>query len=140
MDRAVWQALAEERILAAHTLLTANQWSSSYYLAGYSIEFGLKSCILVHLAANPKLIFEDKTFSVQCWTHSVQDLVELAGLESARDADNALNPLLAQNWLIVREWSEKSRYEQKSQVDAEELYNAIVDSANGVMPWIRIRW
>jgi hypothetical protein len=37
-------------------------------------------------------------------------------------------------------WSEKSRYQMKTQTEAEELYNAIADTANGVMQWIRARW
>jgi hypothetical protein len=140
VDRADWQALAEERILAAQALLAAKQWSSAYYLAGYAVEFGLKSCILVRVAANPKLIFVEKTFSSQCWSHSPKELFALAGLEAAFLAESAANPILTQNWSIVRAWSEQSRYQRKLQVEAEELYDAITEINNGVLPWIRIRW
>lgn len=140
MDRADWQALAEERIVAAQALLAAKQWSSAYYLAGYAVEFGLKSCILVRIATNPKLIFAEKNFSSQCWSHSVKDLLVLAGLEAVLDAERAANPILAQNWSIVKAWSENSRYQRTSQRDAEELFNAITDINNGVLPWVRIRW
>jgi hypothetical protein len=140
VDRAVWQALAEERILAAQTLLAAKQWASAYYLAGYAVEFGLKSCILVRVASNPKVIFEDKTFSAQCWSHSVDSLVVLAGLEAVRSIDIGVNPSLAKNWLTVRSWNEKSRYHLKTQSDAEELCSAITDSTNGVMTWIIRHW
>src|SRR6266581_2090906 len=102
VNRAHWQALAEERIVAAQALLAAQQWSSAYYLAGYAVEFGLKSCILVHIA-DTGIIFENKNkdFSSKCWTHDIKDLVALAGLEPLQKVDNATNPLLAQNWSIV---------------------------------------
>ena len=139
MNRVHWQALAEERIRAAQTLLSAGLWSSAYYVAGYAVEFGLKSCILSHVA-NTGVIFEEKDFSQKCWTHSIRDLVKLAGIEAEWKADIAANLVLEKNWAIVNQWSEKSRYQNKTQIEAEELYNAINDHPNGVMSWIRSRW
>ena len=98
MNRAHWQALAEERILAAQALLAAQKWSSAYYLAGYAVECGLKSCILVRLAANPRVIFEEKKFSEKCWSHDIEGHVTLADVKAVRDSDNAANPLLRQSW------------------------------------------
>ena len=140
MDRADWQALAEERILAAQALLVAQQWSSAYYLAGYAVEFGLKSCILIHLAKNIGVIFDDRRFSEKCFSHNIEDLVRLSGLEDAKAVECAANSIVEQNWLIVGKWTEKSRYEQKTKLDAEKLYSAITDIGNGVMPWIRTHW
>jgi hypothetical protein len=37
-------------------------------------------------------------------------------------------------------WKETSRYEQKAQPEADALYLAITDNANGVMRWIRNYW
>jgi HEPN domain-containing protein len=138
VNRAHWQALAEQRILAAQALLAAQQWSSAYYLAGYAVEFGLKSCILVHVETTG-VIFKERKFSEQCWSHDVEDLLALAGLKDALKVDMAANPALDNNWTIVTEWDEMSRYEQKTQADAEKLYEAITDNANGVMSWIRVR-
>jgi hypothetical protein len=81
LNRADWQRLAEEKILAANALLAALQWAAAYYLAGYAIECGLKSCILVRLAASPEIIFDgrkNKRFSESCWSHDIEALVELA--------------------------------------------------------------
>jgi HEPN domain-containing protein len=139
VNRAHWQALAEQRILAAQALLAAQQWSSAYYLAGYAVEFRLKSCILVHVESTG-VIFKAKKFSEQWWSHDVEDLVALAGLKDTLIADMAGNPALNDNWTIVTEWDEMSRYEQKTKADAEELYQAVTDNANGVMSWIRVRW
>ena len=64
----------------------------------------------------------------------------LAGIKAERDADITANTALGNNWGIVTRWNEKSRYQMKKQAEAEELYNAIADNANGVMQWIRARW
>ncbi len=140
MKRDDWQRIVEERLLATQALLATRQWASAYYLAGYAVECGLKSCILVRVASEPEVIFGDKRYSEKCWTHTIEDLVKLAGLDDALDADTASNPALGANWVIARKWNEKSRYLMKSQADAQNLYDAITDAANGVMQWIKIRW
>ena len=140
MTRADWQQIAEERLVAAQALLAARNWSSAYYLAGYAVEGGLKSCILVRVAASPEVIFIEKRFSEKCWTHEIEELVKLAGLESTRNTDIAADPVLGSYWDIAKKWSEKSRYQKKTQTEAEELYQAITDKTNGVMKWIRARW
>jgi HEPN domain-containing protein len=86
VTRADWQQIAEERLLAAQVLLAAHNWPSAYYLAGYAIECGLKSCILARLTLAPELIFLEKRYSEKCWTHEIEELVKLAGLEAARTA------------------------------------------------------
>jgi hypothetical protein len=142
MNRAAWQQLAEERIRDAEALLNAQRWSGAYYLAGYAVECGLKSCILVRVAASPEILFEEqnKRFSTNCWTHDIEDLVRLADLEAVRALETTANPLLGWNWQVVKDWSEKSRYEIKSQVQAEDLVYAVPDRAIGVLPWIMARW
>ena len=142
MTRADWQQIAEERLLAAQVLLAANLWASAYYMAGYAVESGLKSCIIVRVVTVPEVLFQEggNKFSGDCWTHDIAKLVKLAGLESVRDTDISANGLLGNNWGIVTKWSEKSRYQMKIQAEAEELYNAIADNANGVMQWIRVCW
>jgi hypothetical protein len=77
MNRTECQALAEERILAAHALLQVKLWSSAYYMAGYAVEIGLKACILVHVNATGA-IFLDKKYSEKCWVHDAEELVDLA--------------------------------------------------------------
>ena len=139
MNRAHWQALAEERLVAAQALLAAQQWSSAYYLAGYAVEFGLKSCILNYVHTTG-VIFVDKKFSEKCWSHDLEDLLALAGLEKALEVDSAANLPLWNNWEIIKDWKETSRYEKKTQAKAEKLNNAIAENVNGVMSWIRVRW
>ena len=141
MNRADWQRIAEERLLAVQTLLAAQDcWPSAYYLAGYAVECGLKSCVLARVASEPEVIFGDKKFSEKCWTHSIEELVKLANLDQAREDETAANSALKSNWLIVKDWTEKSRYGISSQLQARALYEAIADDSAGVMQWIRLRW
>ncbi len=140
MNRLAWQQLAERWLVDAKAMLDAHRWSAAYYVAGYAVECGLKACVLARLAAEAEVIFEDKKFSEKCWTHSLLELVKLADLEATRVADAAANAALGKNWLFVKDWSEKSRYQTSSHQKAKKLYNAITDDPNGVMPWIRAHW
>ena len=72
--------------------------------------------------------------------HGLLHLVKMADLEGARAADAVANPALGKNWLVVKDWSEKARYNTTSHQKAKKLYNAITDTTNGVMQWIRARW
>jgi HEPN domain-containing protein len=140
VNRLRWQQLAERWIRDARAMLNAKRWSAAYYVAGYAVECGLKACILKRLAAQAEVIFDDRRFSDKCWTHGLEDLLRLADLEAARVTDEAANPKLGRNWLVVNDWTEQSRYQEFAHYEAKKLYKAITDSANGVMPWIRTRW
>ena len=140
MNRLEFQALAEERIVDARALLAVGQWSAAYYLAGYAVECGLKACIVKRVTAAAGVIFEDRKFSDRCWTHSIDELVKLADVDVARQTDNAINPALKGNWLVVCAWNEQARYQTTLQDKAERLFEAVTDPTNGVMSWIRVRW
>ena len=140
MDRAEWQKLAEDRLADAHVLLDAGRWSAAYYLAGYAVECGLKSCIVAHLAGNAGIIFEQRNYSDECWNHDVDKLIRAAGFEQQRKTDSENNQNLANNWLFVKDWKETSRYEQKSELDARSLCAAVTDTADGVLQWIKSHW
>jgi HEPN domain-containing protein len=138
VNRAELRQLAEDRILDAKSLLTMGRWSGAYYLAGYAVECGLKSCIIGYLMVTDQ--FPEKKFSEQCWTHDLNKLLKLADLETAFANDAAANATLSINWSFVTDWDEASRYQQKSQAEAQRLYDAIADNANGVLSWIRLHW
>jgi HEPN domain-containing protein len=140
VTRLEWQQLAERWLVDAKHLLDNHRWSAAYYVAGYALECGLKACVLVRVAATPEVILEDKKFSEKCWTHTILDLVKMAGLETTRATDAAANPRLARNWQVVKDWSEKARYQTTSHQKAKKLHDAITDHTNGVMQWIRAHW
>lgn len=140
MTRADWQRIAEERAKDAQALLTVSQWSGAYYLAGYAVECGLKSCVLCRLSAAPELIFLDKRFSEKCWTHDLEDLTELADLVSILSSAVAASPALDTNWRTVALWSELDRYRIKTEIEARKMVVAVTDSTNGVLTWIKGHW
>jgi hypothetical protein len=140
--RAEWQQLAEDRILDAQALLVVgvDRWSAAYYLIGYAVECGLKSCVVRRVTAHPEVVYEDRKFSSDAWTHDLESLLVVADIKADRDNDAAANLALYQNWQHVKDWSERSRYEQKTQALAQRLFEAVTDPNNGVMQWIRARW
>jgi len=139
MNRIELQQLAVDRLLDAKTLLDAGRWSGAYYLAGYAIECALKSCIL-HCVQRTGIIFEDRKYAQQCWTHNVVDLVALADLKVLLDIAKRENPGLKSNWTIVETWNEESRYRQMAEETATTLYTAISLPEDGVLSWIKNHW
>ncbi len=139
MNRTTLQQLSDERVEDAKALLAANRWAGAYYLAGYALECALKSCVLAYVERTG-IIFEDKKFAEKCWTHDLESLVKQADLDAERGRAIAANARLGTNWLIVKDWSETTRYRLSSQLQAEKLVDAIADSTNGVLSWVRSHW
>lgn len=139
MNRLELRQLSAERIDDAQALLAAKQWSGAYYLAGYSLECALKSCVLAYIERTG-IIFEDKKFAEKCWTHDIEELVRQADLTVERGKAIGANPKLSDSWQIAKDWSELSRYQTSTQLQAEELFNALTDANDGVLPWIKAYW
>jgi hypothetical protein len=133
------EQLADLRLAEAVALLglTPPMPDAAYYLAGYAVECALKACIAKLTAQHD---FPDKTFATKCFTHKAKELVPLAGLEAARAAAMAADPILAANWLVVKDWSEESRYERWTVVQATALVDAIRDPNHGVLKWVKGHW
>ena len=140
MNRVELQQLAELRAVDAQALLVAQRWPAAYYIAGYAVECGLKACVLAYLLQKPDVIFDQKKFSEKCWTHNLEDLVELANLKTARDQNATASLAFGQNWQSAKDWSPESRYRQMSENEARKLVDAIMDVNNGVLQWIRAHW
>lgn len=138
MNRLELRQLAEDRIADAKILLDAGRWSGAYYLAGYALECGLKACIAK--LTNQDDFPRDRKFVEECYTHNLEKLLKAAGLKPVLDADTLANPAFLGYWGVSKDWQETSRYEQKTQAEAETLYEAIANNPDGVPPWIRIRW
>jgi hypothetical protein len=133
--QADFQRVTIMRIEEAEILLNAGKWDGAYYVAGYSVECALKSCIIKKMMGTDA--FPDKKFSEQCYQHNLTLLLRLAALE---DELNQSGPV-ATKWAIVKDWSEQSRYEfGRAEQAVRDFYTAIIDPAEGVLPWIRSRW
>ena len=136
MNRNDLQGLAHTRIQEAKVLLEANHPGGAYYLAGYSIECALKACIA---KKTRRFDFPEKTRVLQSYSHSLRDLLRVAGREGVMVTDSGASKALGDNWTIVRDWDESSRYAQWTQAQAEAMLAAI-SGRNGVLPWLARRW
>jgi hypothetical protein len=140
LNRSTLQGLSNERIEDARALLVAQRWSGAYYLTGYALECALKSCVVAYVELNASVIFSVKDFQQKCWTHDIETLVKQAGLKDERDRLAATDPNIAKNWAVAKDWSESSRYQMTTQLKAEKLFEAIANSADGVLPWVKTYW
>jgi len=139
MNRADLQKLANDRVADARVLLGGKRWSCAYYVAGYAVECGLKACILAHIEKTG-VIFEDRKYAEKCWTHNLEDLMLLAELQVDFAVARVADVNLGDNWDVVKDWTETSRYLRATKTEAEELYRAITDKKHGVLTWLKLRW
>jgi HEPN domain-containing protein len=142
MNRIELQRLAQARLADAKALLDAGRWAGAYYIAGYAVECGLKSCIL-HYVEKTGRIFKEREYLKdlgKCWTHEPVQLVALAGLTAELGIATGRNPNLGGYWGVVKDWSETSRYEEKTEAEAKALYGAITQDPDGVLKWINTHW
>lgn len=137
MNRNDFQQIATLRLREAKVLLDNHCYDSAYYLAGYAIECALKTCIAKQ---TQRYDFPDRKFVSDIYTHDLNRLMNLAGLEAdyrIRKADSVFE----RNWMIVKDWSEQARYEHGvSAAIANDYYSAVTSRRNGIMPWIRKWW
>jgi len=139
MNRADLQQLANDRVEDARILLLQNRWTAAYYLVGYAVETALKACIL-RFVEETGIIFKDKKFAEKCWTHRIEDLVTQANLKPQLGLDIQANAALGGHWGVVEGWTEVSRYEQKTETEARNLYNAVTNVPDGAFRWIQQHW
>jgi hypothetical protein len=88
-------------------------WSADWeqehiYLAGYAVELALKAVIsrafLTEAIPSPKFVRD-------IYSHDLDSLLNIARLRAELDQECASNERFAVNWLLVRDWSEQSRYD-----------------------------
>jgi HEPN domain-containing protein len=137
MRRTDLQVLAIVRLKEASQLLRAGCPDGAYYLAGYAVECAIKACIA---RQTERFEFPDKPRALASWTHDLSDLVKAAKLDSALRAEERLQSDLNANWTIVRQWSERSRYERSDMAKAQGLLDAIKARRFGVLSWLKNHW
>ena len=134
--RADLQAVAQTKFDDAALLLKGGRYSNAYYLAGYSIEIGLKACIAKLMVAD---VVPDKAFILAINTHRLRELVGVAGLSGEfKTASDDAN--FAASWGIVSRWSPEDRYRSIDRYSAEQMLASVADETSGVLPWIKKHW
>jgi hypothetical protein len=137
MNRLDFQKLAGLRLSESQALLAAGFPDGPYYLAGYAMECALKACIAKRTREHD---FPEKD-SRDYYVHDFEKPLALARLKDELDNSARMNPLMQPNRIIVRNWSEESRYEAGRTIqEATDLLNAIEDPKGGLLPWVRQRW
>ena len=137
MNREDFQKLAEQRLNEARILLDGECYEGAYYLVGYVVECALKACISKQ---TKQYDFPIKN-SAKVYTHDLNDLLRLSGLEEEHRKHSKENTDFESNWSIVKDWKEETRYSLEITKDkTEALYSAITDGRDGVLSWLRNWW
>ena len=137
MNRDDFKGLATTRLRESRVLLDKGEYSGAYYLAGYVVECGLKACIAKQTRRHD---FPDRDLANKSWSHSLKELVGVAKLTPALNAERNSDPLFDANWGVVKDWKSEARYDIRSRTQAEGLIKAISDRRHGVLKWIRQHW
>ena len=137
MNRRDLQKITHIRLSESKALLDRRLYSGSYYLCGYAIECGLKACLAKQTKRHD---FPNKKLANDCYTHNLNTVVGVAGLQAALSAEMVRDPAFSVNWAIVKDWNPESRYSIQTAALAKGLYKAATDSRHGVMRWLELHW
>lgn len=99
MNRKDLKVLAEIRLKEASTLMSKKHYDGAYYLCGYAVECALKSCIAKRTKVHD---FPDKRIVNDSYTHNLNQLVRVAGLQPALDLEMRRDADFGVNWAIVK--------------------------------------
>jgi len=119
------QALAEMRL------------SASYYLAGYSVECGLKAIIALSFRAQ---VIPNRKLVNQIYSHQLLELINLAGLKTKLLERTKASEHFNANWAVVSDWTEETRYQTTDPFMAVAMFQAVSDQQAGVLPWLKTHW
>ena len=137
MNRHDFRRLAELRVRDAEVLLAGRRWAAAYYLCGYAVECALKACIAKQTRRSE---FPDRERVKDSYTHDFRELVRLANIRNDLATELA-DQRFAQNWTLLRDWSERRRYDHGiTRMQAQDLYDAITDNTDGVLTWLKNFW
>jgi HEPN domain-containing protein len=137
LNRRDLKQIALLRIREADLLFKRRKYDGAYYLAGYAIECGLKACIAKQTR---RFDFPDKSTVNLSYTHDLEQLLKVAGLEVAFERAVSADPHLEVNWTVIKDWNEESRYVRHSDKDARDILSAITDRRSGILNWLKNHW
>ena len=138
MNRTDLQRLAKIRLQEARLLFDNRYYEGGYYLLGYAIECAFKACIATQTR---RYDFPDRKFVLDIYTHDLNKLLSVSGLEPEHRKEIKRNPNFALNWTIVKDWSEQSRYFiGMSRSKVKDFRTAVVSRRSGILPWLQKWW
>jgi HEPN domain-containing protein len=137
VSRSDLQSLASSKLSDAKLLLRRGRYSSAYYLAGYAVEFALKSAIARQIQQH---VLPDPRFIREVYQHDLDRLVGLARLRVDLDGTRRASARFDANWVIVSDWSVESRYELLDSVRGAAMVKAVSERSSGVFQWVQQHW
>ena len=138
MNRNDFKALAQIRLKEARVLLEDGCYEGAYYLCGYAVECALKARI-AKLTKRYDFPPNKKTIE-KIYTHDLDTLVIEAKLQTELQQEIKSDPTFAGNWYTVKDWSEQSRYEKRTEIEARQFCSSVSDKRHGVLRWIKKYW
>jgi HEPN domain-containing protein len=129
--------LAKTRLKEARVLFDQECYDGAYYLAGYAVECGLKACVA---RLTQRHDFPDKKTVDASYVHDLVQLVTVAKLKAALDAEKTTDAQFTLNWTVAKDWTENSRYQRNYKKAAKDLLEAIDEPNHGVLQWISRNW
>lgn len=120
--------IANQKIKEAELLQTNGHFAGAYFLAGFAIECLLKAVISKSFQANT---IPDKRLVNDIYSHGLDKLLQLASIKLERK-----NTVLSANWAEVSKWDSLARYQMVTQIDCNNLMQAILDKPDGVWQWL----
>jgi HEPN domain-containing protein len=129
MNRGELQELALIRLQDAKVLLDNECYDGAYYLSGYVIECALKACIA---KKTREFDFPEKKLIDKIYSHDLSKLIGVVGISIADE--------IKLNWAVVKDWSEQDRYKRHSKEEARDIYDAVANTDEGVLEWIKLHW
>ena len=129
--------LARIRIKEARVLFDNQCYDGAYYIGGYAVECGLKACIA---RLTQRHDFPDKKNVEASHVHDLVQLINVAKLKAALDAEKTTDGQFSLNWTVVKDWSERTRYQKNNKRAAQDLLDAIDEPVHGVLQWISRNW
>lgn len=138
MNRSDLQIISRLRVKEAKKLLDAGYSSGAYYLLGYAVECAIKSCIAKNVKKHD---FPDKDLTNRAFKHTLNELLQTAGLWQKLLSDIKSDQNLNNNWAVVKDWKVESRYSTSvSKIKASDFYSACTARNNGILKWLKNYW
>ena len=134
MLRRDFQNLSAVRIREAKALAHVRLYDGAYYLGGLAVESALKSSIA---RMTQRYEFPDQRRVNRGYTHNLEDLLRLAGLEARLDAAEAT---VRDAWERTKIWNVETRYHVgRSEAEVLNFLDAVA-GRHGVQRWLRQYW
>lgn len=138
MNRFDLRKMSDERVADAAALLEAGRFQAAYYLCGYAVEFALKACIARQFR---EFDFPDRKVVNDSYVHDLNKLLNVSRMAQLYRDEVNQNDTFAENWVIVQDWSEASRYDAEiTETAAKALFLATTDPIDGVLTWLKKYW